>query len=154
MTIRMTARLTGQKAVIRNLNKRKGRFVISSNLMATNIAAEMRRIYRRSGRVNTGDLIRSIRARRLGTGLSRVQLGNNRTLRKDGPSPDFNYAYALEYGFNPRNRFFIGKSSAKGYFAGKEGITVRRKFYPAVNSISKAYRRVRNRMINTGQFLR
>jgi len=154
MTIRLIARMTGQKAVIRDLNKRKGRFLLSSNLLATNVAAEMRRIYRRSGRVNTGDLIRSIRARRLGKGLSRVQLGNNRTLRKDGPSPDFNYAYALEYGLNPRNRFFIGKSSAKGYFAGKEGITVRRKFYPAVNSISKAYRRVRNRMINTGQFLR
>ena len=45
MTIRLVARMTGQKAVIRDLNKRKGRFLLSSNLLATNVAAEMRRIY-------------------------------------------------------------------------------------------------------------
>jgi len=154
MTIRMTARLTGQKAVIRNLNKRKGRFVISSNLMATNIAAEMRRIYRRSGRVNTGDLIRSIRARRLGTGLSRIQLGNRRTMRREGKGAPFNYAYAVEYGINPRKTFVVGPSSAKGYFRGQIGRGVNRRFYPAVNSFAKAYRRVRARFIERGALLR
>jgi hypothetical protein len=154
MTIKLIGNLAGKGAFLKNVNKRKGRFLLNSNLMATQMAAEMRRIYVNSGRVNTGDLVRSIRARRLAPGLSRIQLGNRRTMRREGKGAPFNYAYAVEYGINPRKTFVVGPSSAKGYFRGQIGRGVNRRFYPAVNSFAKAYRRVRARFIERGALLR
>ena len=84
MTIKLIGNLAGKRAFLRSVNKRRGRYLINSNIMATQIAAEMRKIYINSGRVNTGDLVRSIRARRLAPGISRIQLGNRRTMRREG----------------------------------------------------------------------
>ena len=154
MTVKLIGNLAGKRAFLRSVNKRKGKFLINSNIMATQVAAEMRKIYTNSGRVNTGDLVRSIRARRLAPGLSRIQLGNTKTLRREGKGAPFNYALAVERGINPRRKFVVGTSSAKGYFTGKTGQHVRRRFYPAVNSFQKAYRRVRARFIERGALLR
>lgn len=154
MTIKLIGNLAGKRAFLKSMNKRRGKYLLNSNIMATQMAAEMRKIYVNSGRVNTGDLVRSIRARRLAPGLSRIQLGNRKTMRREGKGAPFNYAYAVEYGINPRKTFVVGPSSAKGYFTGKTGQHVRRRFYPAVNSFEKAYRRVRTRMINQGALLR
>tara|TARA_Y100000004_G_C8861630_1_gene389338 strand:- start:59 stop:523 length:465 start_codon:yes stop_codon:yes gene_type:complete len=154
MTIKLIGNLAGKRAFLKYRNRKSGKFLLSSNIMATQMAAEMRKIYVNSGRVNTGDLVRSIRARRLAPGLSRIQLGNKKTLRTEGKGAPFNYAYAVELGINPRNTFVIGPSSAKGYFTGKTGQPVRRRFYPAVNSFEKAFRRVRARMIQSGALLR
>lgn len=154
MTIKLIGNLAGKRAFLRSVNKRRGRYLINSNIMATQIAAEMRKIYINSGRVNTGDLVRSIRARRLAPGISRIQLGNRRTMRREGKGAPFNYALAVEQGINPRKTFVVGPSSAKGYFSDQIGRGVNRKFYPPVNSFQRAFRRVRTRMIQSGALLR